>query len=67
MEVDAVLTTEEASQRLIEAGIRATAMTVRRWFHSGRLTGSQVQPDSPIMIDEESVSRVIREARTPRE
>lgn len=62
-----MLTTEEASRRLTEAGVRATPMTVRRWFYDGKLTGSQVGAGSPIMIDEESINRVIREARRPKE
>jgi predicted site-specific integrase-resolvase len=62
-----VLTTEEARQHMEEAGVRVTVQTIRRWFREGRLTGTQVGPESPIMIDEESINRVIREARRPKE
>jgi hypothetical protein len=59
-----VLTTTEALQRLEAAGLGVTRMTVLRWFNEGWLTGSQKGYRSPVCIDEESVNRLIRQART---
>jgi hypothetical protein len=58
-----MLTTEEACQRLVAAGVRAkTTMTVLRWFNEGTLTGYQRAYRSQVWIDEESLDNLILHA-----